>query len=134
MPSFGTSSAAKLATCADDLRMVMQEAIRTSPVDFSITCGHRGQSEQDRCCAAGLSKTPWPTSKHNHAPSLAVDVAPYINGRIEWGNIEAFRDIAHHILSTADRLGVALRWGGDWDGNPDTPNRFNDIPHFELKG
>jgi peptidoglycan L-alanyl-D-glutamate endopeptidase CwlK len=136
MPAFGTASLSRLATCHEDLQRVMAEAIATSPVDFAIVAGHRGQAEQDRCCMEGKSKTPWPTSKHNHQPSLAVDVAPYVGGKIVWNDKELFRDLAHHIFATADRLGIRLRWGGNWSDNADEPphSTFIDMPHFELRG
>jgi peptidoglycan L-alanyl-D-glutamate endopeptidase CwlK len=136
MPAFGTSSLSRLATCHNDLQHVMGEAIATSPVDFAIVAGHRDQLEQDKCCLEGKSKTPWPTSKHNATPSLAVDIAPYRDHELVWNDKELFRDLAHHIFATADRLGIRLRWGGNWSDNAEAPARstFIDMPHFELWG
>ena len=132
---FSPSSTARLLTCDDRLQRVLLAAIEDTPVDFGITCGHRGKVEQDRCCKAGLSKTPWPTSKHNSEPSLAIDFVPFIDGKAQWDNREAFRDVAHHILMTADRMGVGLRWGGTWTSSVNDPlAKFVDMPHIELKG
>lgn len=133
---FGRHSLARLSTCHQDLQHVLTEAIATGP-DFTVLCGHRGKAEQDAACAAGLSKTPFPTSRHNSLPSMAVDIAPY---PVDWNDYDRFRALADHILLTAARLGVPLRWGGDWDGDGktrsdgDTDERFVDLPHFELKG
>jgi hypothetical protein len=136
MPSFGRHSESRLRTCHPDLQRVMRAAIATGP-DFSILCGHRGKIEQDAAVAAGLSKTPFPTSKHNAEPSLAVDIAPY---PIDWSDQGRFVELAHHVLAVAAEMGVSLRWGGDWDGDGktradgDPEERFVDLPHFELKG
>lgn len=127
MPTFGKLSQARLATCDERLRLVMQEAIRTSPVDFTVTCGHRGQEEQDKAVREGKSKTPWPSSRHNSDPSEAVDVCPYRNGvGLVWNDHEAWSLLASHIKATAARLGIAIEWGGDW-------HKFIDKPHFQLK-
>lgn len=136
MPKFGKHSEARLLTCHPDLQRVLREAIIDGP-DFTVLCGHRGQADQDAAVAAGLSKTPFPTSKHNAQPSLAVDIAPY---PIDWNDHARFRALADHVMAAAARLGVRLRWGGDWDGDGktrqdgDPDERFVDLPHFELRG
>ncbi|CUW38799.1 Conserved protein of unknown function [Magnetospirillum sp. XM-1] len=131
---FGRVSLERIATCDYRLQEVLSEAIKDCPIDFGITCGHRDKAEQDRCCAQGLSKTPWPTSKHNAMPSNAFDFVPFVDGKAVWNDVQAFKDIAHHILMTADRLGIALRWGGDWNCNGLADEKFIDMPHIELRG
>lgn len=130
---FSPSSTARLLSCDERLHTVALAALEDSPIDFGITCGFRDKTEQDRCCAAGLSKTPWPTSKHNSKPSRAFDFVPFIDGKPAWEDREAFKDVAHHILMTADRLGIELRWGGDWNGDGIANEKFVDMPHMELK-
>lgn len=132
MATFGTASLAQLATCEDRLQRVMHAAIEH--MDFTVLEGHRGQAAQDAAVAAGNSKTPWPTSKHNATPSRAVDVAPY---PVDWSDREAARQrfalLAGFVLACAATLGIRLRWGGDWNGNQDTRDEsFRDLPHFEL--
>lgn len=135
MPTFGKISAGRLATCDERLIMVMQEAIRTSPVDFTVVCGYRSNEDQAKACAEGKSKLGPGKSKHNSMPSRAVDICPFREGvGLVWNDREAFKDLAHHVLMTADRLGIALRWGGTWTGDADdAPAKFYDAPHFELK-
>lgn len=130
---FGKTSLEKLGTCDIQLQQVARHAIETSPVDFTIVCGHRGQKEQDECFAKGLSKLKWPNGNHNATPSKAFDFAPVVNGRVDWENLEAFKTVADHILTTGDRLGISLRWGGDWNCNHIADERFVDMPHIELK-
>jgi peptidoglycan L-alanyl-D-glutamate endopeptidase CwlK len=132
--SFSHSSTTHLLTCHPDLQEVARAALLTSPVDFAITCGHRNKFEQDKCCAEGKSKAPWPTSKHNFTPSRAMDVCPVVNGKLVWDDVQLFKDLAHHILMTSDRLGVRLRWGGDWNMNGIEDEKWYDRPHIELVG
>jgi peptidoglycan L-alanyl-D-glutamate endopeptidase CwlK len=80
-----------------------------------------------------LSKTPWPTSKHNSFPSRAFDFVPVVDGKADWTNIQTFKDVAHHILMTSDLMGLNIRWGGDWNCNGIEDDKWYDRPHIELK-
>ena len=134
MPSFSKRSRERLQTCHPDLQEIFNEVIKH--FDCSVLCGFRTKEEQNEWYAKGTSKLPWPKSKHNKAPSLAVDVAPYpYNPR----DIDRFYFFAGIVIQTATtllkdkRISHAIRWGGDWDGDTDLKdNRFNDLAHFEL--
>ena len=119
---FSQTSLERLGTCDQRLQHLMLAALALSPFDFTIICGHRDQAAQDAACAAGKSKTPWPTSKHNHTPSLAVDIAPF---PIDWNDTARFRKLADHVLATAKQMGIRVRWGGTF--------KFADLDHFELE-
>jgi peptidoglycan L-alanyl-D-glutamate endopeptidase CwlK len=44
-----------------------------------------------------------------------------------------FYVLAGYVLGIAQAQSVALRWGGDWNGNWDyRDQRFHDLGHFEL--
>lgn len=139
MPTFGSASKVRLATCHHDLIVVMNHAIVNGP-DFTILCGHRSVAEQQRLFAQGRT-APGPKvtnadgvndlSPHNHDPSLAVDIAPY---PIDWNNTGRFLILGGYVLGVAQGLGIDLRYGGDWDGDYDNKDeRFSDLPHFELR-
>lgn len=131
MPCFSTLSRAHLASCDGRLVKVLELAI--TRVDFSVRCGHRGQAEQNAAVAAGKSKTPWPTSKHNKYPSHAVDIYPYPFKNEYWHQPQVWADLAAVILACAGELGVQIRWGGDWNQNGSyKDDKFFDGPHFEL--
>ena len=67
---------------------------------------------------------------HNSKPSRAVDCVPY---PIDWTDRERFTLFAGFVLGVAARMGITLRWGGDWNMNFEVKdNRFDDFPHFEL--
>ena len=131
MPSFGAGSKAQLATLHPDLQRLMLEAIKY--VDFTITCGFRNQEDQHKAFVAGNSKLDWPNGEHNKNPSRAVDVAPFVNGRIDWNDAEAFTLLAGIIKGIAFMMNIKIRIGADWDGDLDMKEHsFKDRPHIEL--
>ncbi len=128
MPSFSVKSLEKLDTCHPDLARLFEEVVKN--YDCQVLCGHRGQSEQEAALREGRSKTPWPRSKHNFVPSLAVDVSPY---PVDWNNSKSFYHFGGYVKRVAEELGIKIRWGGDWDGDFDLKDQnFFDLPHFEL--
>ncbi len=120
MPSFSTASAQRLLTCDHRLQALFTEVVKI--VDCSVLCGHRPQVEQDLAYAAGRSQLKWPYSRHNSLPSQAVDVVPY---PVDWEDIQRFEVLAVMTKEVAARLGIKVRWGGDWVN-------FRDYPHWEL--
>lgn len=131
MPSFSDSSLQRLDTCHPDLQRVFLEVVKHR--DCTILCGHRGKTEQDQAFTTGKSTTPWPKSKHNASPSLAVDVMPWYSTepRVRWdmtnpATSHELREFAGFVLGVAAGMGVKLKWGGHW-------RRFFDGPHYELE-
>lgn len=127
MPMFSKRSLARLETCDHRLQIVMKRAI--ARYDFTVLCGHRSKQEQEDAFERGASKLRWPNSKHNKTPSLAVDVAPF---PIDWDDLDRFREMARIIMEEADKAGIKLRWGGDFNMNGKPDDKFVDMPHFEI--
>lgn len=117
----------KLATCDPRLARLVEYVATYWPCQ--VLQGHRGQAEQDAAFAAGKSQLRWPNGNHNSYPSRAVDLAPL---PIDWSDTARFLAFADFVRASAVRLRYPLRWGGDWDSNPATRNRFNDLVHFEI--
>lgn len=124
-------SRSRLVGVHPDLVRVVNLAIRLTTVDFAVTAGNRTQAEQDALYAQGRTrpgpKVTW-TRNSRHIGGYAVDVAPWINGGIEWdnnGKLGAWPRIAEAFKSAAKELGVPIVWGGDWANTKDRP-------HFEL--
>ena len=120
-----------------DLVRVMHEAIKDTPIDFTIVEGVRTAQRQQELYAQGRIK-PGPVvtqvdgvrKKSNHQVKSdgyghAVDLYPYFNGSVQVNAVKELKVIAAHILATAKRLGVPVEWGGDW--------KMRDYPHFEMK-
>ena len=129
MAKFGNKSKKNLSTCHEDLQKVFNEVIKY--VDCSVLEGHRDERTQDRLFEEGKTKVRYPMGRHNSSPSRAVDVVPY---PIDWEDRERFHLFAGFVLGVARRMGITLRWGGDWNMNFEVDdNNFYDFPHFELR-
>ncbi len=125
---FGYNSRKRLDTCHPILQELCEEAIKY--IDFSILCGYRTKEEQDKAVAAKASKVEFPNSKHNHLPSIAVDIAPY---PINWEDTTRFAYLMGVIKGIAMAKGIKIRTGNDWDCDGDiTDHKFMDWPHVEL--
>lgn len=137
MPSFGAASRTRLATAHPDLQRLFNEVIKD--FDCTVIFGHRTPEEQQALYAQGRTKPGrivtykdgvTKLSKHNEYPALAVDVTPY---PIVWADTNRMYYFAGVVMATARRLGLRVRWGGDWDNDTLTSDeRFVDLPHFEL--
>ena len=127
MPYIGKQSRSRLDTCHADLQKVCE--ILIEHYDFSVVWGHRGEGEQNAAYARKASKKPWPHSKHNGTPSLAVDLAPY--PRLYEADVTDFSYMAGMFMVIAAKMGVDIRWGGDFNENQRTEDGW-DWGHFEL--
>lgn len=137
MPVFGSKSLSKLKGVHPDLVRVMMEAIKDSPVDFSIISGVRTTAEQKALYAQGrttrgsiVTNADGVKNRSNHQVKSdglghAIDFCPYVNSQLDWNTPSNFRLIADHIKLTAKKLGVDISCGIDW--------KFLDTPHVELK-
>lgn len=131
MAKFSKSSADKLSTCHPLLQKLFNTIIEF--YDCTIIQGYRGKEEQNKAFAEGASKLKYPESKHNKTPSMAVDVAPFVNGKISWDTKQCTH-FAGVVQGIAFELKIDIRWGGDWNSNNYlADNTFNDLVHFELK-
>lgn len=131
MPNFGTMSMGKLTTCDARLQKALLTAIKF--VDFTVTCGHRTETDQNAAFTSGTSKLKWPNSKHNSFPSKAVDIAPCVGGKIDWKDADRFKNVGFFILGILAAQGVEARLGGDWDRDfSTTDEKFVDLPHIEV--
>ena len=108
------------------LRVLMIEAIKDSPLDFTIIETVRTREAQIENVKKGTSKT----LKSRHIPSSnlsgyseAIDIAPY---PIDWNDLNRFRKLSEHILKKANQLGIPITWGGNW-------KTLVDMPHYEIK-
>lgn len=140
MPLNGISLS-RLSLCDGDLVVTLSYVDRIYP--FEVICGHRSREEQNVAFLNGKSKVEYPNSKHNFLPSLAVDIAPKVNGKLILANDSTslnyqkeLRQIYHFcgfVLAVFFNKGIKVKWGGDWDSDLDIIEKnFNDLYHFEL--
>ncbi len=128
--AWGQRSLMRLAQCHPLLSLLMHRVIKRPdlPFDLTVLCGHRGELEQEIAFKSGASKLRWPKSKHNAMPSLAVDVAPLLEGKVSW-DWELYRQLSPLVKAEWAQMekegltgGAKLTWGGDWDRLPDGPH------------
>ncbi len=149
MTSFklGDASILELKNVHEDLVSVVKRAFELTVQDFAVHDGIRSVVEQKKLMAAGASKT----MDSRHITGHAVDLVPYINGKLRW-EWEPIYKIADAVRIAAKQLEIPIRWGGAWDINftdsealpeylvSDYVTRlkkagkkaFIDGPHFEL--
>ena len=117
--SFGSRSLGRLQGIHPDLRKVMDRAIATTDIDFTVLEGMRTMSRQRKLVASGASRT----LRSRHLTGHAVDIAPLVDGKVSW-DWPIYHRLAPTIKKAAQDVGVKIEWGGDW--------RFKDGPHWQL--
>lgn len=143
----GEQSQKELAGVHPDLIAVVKRALELSVQDFAVHDGIRTMKEQQKLVESEASQT----LDSRHLTGHAVDLVPYINGKLRWEWGPIYR-IADAVRMAANELGTPLRWGGAWDieftPSTDPPEdlvadyvacrrkagkkAFLDGPHFEL--
>lgn len=142
----GEASKEKLKGVHPQLVKLMTEAVKESPYDFRIAQGVRTASYQNSLYQQGRT-TPGKIvtncdgfkNKSNHQAKAdgyghAIDI--FICGVVENGQYRKFTTeegydnkkmtlVAAHVKNVAQKLGIAIKWGGDW-------SKFKDYPHFEI--
>ncbi len=106
----GAKSLKELEGVHADLVAVVKRAIELTVQDFSVHDGIRTLEEQQRLVDSGASRT----LKSRHITGHAVDLVPYINGKLRWEWEPIYR-ITDAVRTAAEELGTPIRWGGAWD-------------------
>ena len=129
---FGKKSISNLSMLTPDLQRVARKALETEVMDFAIVCSFRGEFDQNHLFQEEKSRVEWPNSKHNKWPAKAMDLAPWVKGKLSWNKFHCCV-LAGVVLAVAKMEGAELRWGGNWDmdDEPVTDQDFQDLVHFE---
>lgn len=130
----GQRSIDRLAGVHPDLVRVVRRATELTTQDFAVLEGVRTLERQRELYAQGRTKpgkiVTW-TMQSKHIDGLAVDLVP---NPVDWNTVSKFDAIAKAMFAAAAILGVAIRWGADWDGDGNRRERGeSDSPHFELE-
>jgi peptidoglycan L-alanyl-D-glutamate endopeptidase CwlK len=131
MPRFGKRSRARLKGVDSKLINVLNEVVKY--FDITVIEGLRSQERQNELVAQGKSKTKF----GKHVQGKAVDIAPY---PIDWNSRDDFHYLGGFVLGVASKMGIDIRWGGDWsdsslskNARTTKDNNFDDLVHFEIK-
>jgi peptidoglycan L-alanyl-D-glutamate endopeptidase CwlK len=106
----GKTSEANLQGVHRDLVAVVRDAITFTGQDFTVFEGLRSQARQDLLFASGVSRT----LNSYHLTGDAVDLVPYIAGRVQW-QAPACLKVAVAMQAAARIHQVNLTWGAVWD-------------------
>ena len=101
MPKFGSKSRKNLETCDERLQQVFNEVVKS--YDCSVTCGYRGEEDQNKAFDEGHSKVKYPYGRHNSDPSTAVDVYPY---PVNMKGLDRMIHFAGFVLGVAKAMGI----------------------------
>lgn len=112
---------AKLVQVHPDLQRWFKVFRDTHP-DGHVSCGYRGEADQEADFAKGASKAHFGQSAHNVLPSHAIDLFRLtLTGGASFDS-PWYRDIVAPVARAS-----GLVWGGDWKS-------IKDMPHVELPG
>tara|TARA_R100001510_G_C7592518_1_gene161740 strand:+ start:159 stop:557 length:399 start_codon:yes stop_codon:yes gene_type:complete len=131
VPRFGKKSRERLKGVDSRLINVLNEVVKY--FDITVIEGLRSQERQNELVAQGKSKTKF----GKHVEGKAVDIAPY---PIDWKARDDFHYLGGFVLGVASKMGIDVRWGGDWsdsslskNARTTKDNNFDDLVHFEIK-
>lgn len=141
----------RLVGVDERLQRVVKRAIELSKQDFMVLEGVRTRQQCmtnygkgrtiAQCVAKGVpaqyanpnaAKVTWLNNPFasKHVSGKAVDLVPY---PVDWNDLKKFDVIAQAMLQASKELGIAIRWGADWDGDGKPRERGeSDSPHFEI--
>lgn len=104
-----TKSLSNLKGVHPDLVKVVKRAIELTECDFTVTEGLRTKATQALYVKQGKSQT----MNSKHLDGLAVDLAAWVNGTINW-NFDYYFKIADAVRKASIELGMKVKWGGAW--------------------
>lgn len=134
MPQLGQGSLKALEGVDPRLVKVIKEAIKDTPIDFTIVEGVRTVKRQQQLYAQGrtakgsiVTFADGIKNKSNHQPKSsgfgeAIDFAPYVNGKLDWNDHAKFKVVADHIVKTGAKLGIKITAGYYWKKPVDPPH------------
>lgn len=108
------------------LREWFWDYVKPRHPETHVSCGYRGEEEQEEAFLNKRSKARWPHSRHNHLDrdgnpcSYALDLFFLTDGKASfpWNLYEA-------IAKECEQRGDLILWGGNFQS-------IKDGPHFEY--
>lgn len=121
--SLSAKSLANLKEAHPDLQKIVNQLMVDYPgIKFQINDAQRGRVEQETAYRNRTSKAHFGQSAHNYKPAVALDIYPL---PVSFTKLQPYRNLAKAFISTANKLGIGIEWGGSWTS-------IKDFPHFEL--
>jgi len=124
----------RLEGCDPKILKIVNLAITYTAIDFGIAHngGFRSAEKQNKIFKDGASTKDGHEKRSKHQDGIAFDYLCYDNNGVTWNKHHYFM-VYGAIHAAAEHLGIAIRWGGNWDGDSDfNDQNFNDYGHVEL--
>lgn len=123
--TLGKLSRSRLVGVDPRLVAVVEYAIQHTAVDFTVVEGKRTKERQAELVKRGASHT----RNSRHLTGHAVDLAPWIGGKISWAWSDFYR-LQPFIEAAAAAVKCPYEWGGNW---PAVPGKSQpDGPHHQI--
>lgn len=137
---FSANSEKELNTATENLQKVFRLAIKVSQVDFGVSEGYRPVKRQQKLYAQGRTEPGKivtnvdginKLSDHNEEPSKAVDIYAWVDGKVTYEE-KYMMYLGGVITACANKLGINIKWGANWDGDGIlvTDQNLIDAPHY----
>lgn len=123
----GARSLKELIGVNPKLVRLVKRAIEITDQDFTVYDGIRSVEEQRALVAKGASKT----MDSKHLTGNAVDLVPYVNGKLRWEWPLIF-PIAEAMRRACLEQSVPLRWGGCWQNIHNASNDVTMEGRYEM--
>jgi peptidoglycan L-alanyl-D-glutamate endopeptidase CwlK len=107
---FGKASERELVGVQPPIVAAARRALQLSTVDFAVHEGLRTAARQRELVASGASRT----LDSFHLTGHAVDLVPYVSGRLQWQMPLCIR-VAQAMHQASAELALPIIWGAVWD-------------------
>ena len=113
----------------------VKDFINDTPIDFCIISngGYRTAETQMELFLAGNSKCDGIKNKSYHQTGLAVDLVPWVDGKMTWDSIHCFY-LAGAFMAYCNRLNIPITCGADWNSDGNLKTDSWDPCHMQIKG
>lgn len=95
---------------------------RSTHPDAHVSCGYRGEAEQEQAFKDHFSHAHFGQSAHNTEPARAVDMFRITQAGGATFEAPWYREVMAPVVRAS-----GLVWGGDWKS-------IKDMPHVEMPG
>ena len=111
--------------CPHDFGIPSDGGLRTDERQAELySKGRRGMKGEKKVTNADGVRNKSRHQKKLDGYGYAFDIYVYENGSANWDR-QKLTEIANHIFTCADKLGIKIQWGGYFKS-------FKDLPHFQL--
>ena len=129
MFKFSQKSLKNLEGVDNQLKLLANEVLKISPIDFSIIDGFRDRVKQNELFTAGKSKCDGYKTLSKHQLGQAIDILPC---KEKYNYSRDIFILVGLFIAVAKQLNIEIKTGALWSYNTTLDNQFIDAYHIEL--